>query len=207
MRDKPVEEERLRMYRRSLLALWLATAAAFAAGGTWQPTEVVSSTGDWVVRHRGWIDAAVMLVCGAFLFIFAQGVWHGSSAARRKAIEPAFDRLVFLLPVTRRERRWWVALSLTAGICEEMLYRGYLLHLLDERTGLAGAWLLSSLAFGFAHLYQGWKGIASATATGLLFGLLAIGTGGLVLPIVVHVLVDLQMLWMYRPGTPGNSSE
>jgi membrane protease YdiL (CAAX protease family) len=35
---------------------------------------------------------------------------------------------------------------------------------------------------------------------GLLFGLLAIGTGNLALPIVAHVLIDLQVLWMYRPA-------
>lgn len=202
LRDKPGEAERLMLYRHSLLALWLATAAALAVESGWQPMQVVpASPVPWIDAHRVWFDAAVALICAGFVGVLGQGLLCASSAARRRAVAPAFARLAYLLPASRHERRWWIVLSLSAGICEELLYRGYLLHFLDAQVGLGMAWLLSSLAFGFAHLYQGWRGIVSAAVTGLLLGLLAIGTGNLLLPIAVHILVDLQILWMYRPAS------
>lgn len=201
LRERPTETERLRLYRHSFIALWCATAVALAVEGGWRPMQVLSSFGDsWSGSYRSWLGGAAVAICAGFLAIVVQGLVAGSSAARRKAIEPAFARLAWLLPVSRRERRWWIVLSLSAGVCEELLYRGYLFHFLDAQAGAVMAWLLSSLAFGCAHLYQGWRGIVSTTATGLMFGLLAIGTGSLAVPIVVHVLVDLQVLWMYRPA-------
>lgn len=58
---------------------------------------------------------------------------------------------------------------------------------------MPGAWLLSSLVFGLAHVYQGVAGVIRAT-------LVAIFTGQLMVPILLHALFDLQMLWMYRPA-------
>jgi membrane protease YdiL (CAAX protease family) len=66
--------------------------------------------------------------------------------------------------------------------------------------GLNAAWMLSSLAFGTAHLYQGLAGVLSSTAAGLALGLAAILTGGLAVPMVLHALLDLQLLAMYRPA-------
>lgn len=202
LRDKPGEAERLTLYRHSVLAMWFATAAALAVETGWQPMRVMpASAGPWIDAYRVWFDVIVAVICAGFLVIVGQGLLCATSAARRRAVVPAFARLAYLLPASRRERRWWIVLSLSAGICEELLYRGYLLHFLDAQVGLGMAWLLSSLAFGCAHLYQGWQGVASTTLTGVVFGALAIGTGNLALPIAAHVLVDLQILWMYRPAS------
>jgi hypothetical protein len=35
-------------------------------------------------------------------------------------MEKAFLRLSFILPLTGEERIWWIFVSLTAGICEEI---------------------------------------------------------------------------------------
>lgn len=157
-----------------------------------------------------------MLAIGAFFLIaIAQGLACVGNATRRKRIAPAFARLRFLLPASRLERRWWILLSVSAGIGEEVLYRGFLLHfMLEESTsglqpGLLTAVVLSALAFGLAHLYQGWRGMLASTAMGLVFAVLAIGTGSLFLPMALHVVIDLQILWMYRPdldGEPENHS-
>ena len=66
--------------------------------------------------------------------------------------------------------------------------------------GVLGAWLVSSMLFGLAHVYQGVAGVIRATIAGLLLGLVAILTGQLILPILLHALFDVQMLWMYRPA-------
>ena len=111
-----------------------------------------------------------------------------------------------MLPVSGHERLWFAVLSVSAGVCEELIYRGFLLEYFRGRLNgplhlnLTAAWLLTSVAFGTAHLYQGLKGILSTTIAWLALGMLAILSGSLALPMLLHALVDLQVLVMYRPG-------
>jgi membrane protease YdiL (CAAX protease family) len=55
------------------------------------------------------------------------------------------------------------------------------------------------VAFGLGHFYQGAKGIIGTAIVGAILGLLAILTGNLILPILVHALADAHALWTYRP--------
>src|SRR6202140_3942648 len=57
-----------------------------------------------------------------------------------------------LLPHGRAETLLWIALSISAGICEEALYRGYLQRQFIAFTGNVTAGIvLSAAAFGAAH--------------------------------------------------------
>lgn len=85
------------------------------------------------------------------------------------------DRAVrFILPQGRLEMALWVALSVTAGICEEAVYRGYLQRQFMALTSNAPIGiLLQGLAFGLAHSYQGWHGAVAIAIEGALLGALA----------------------------------
>lgn len=84
------------------------------------------------------------------------------------------DAMRILLPRTPAELVFWVALSVTAGFCEELIFRGYLQRQFLAMTRNPGlAVVLQSLVFGAAHLYQGWKGALTITVYGALFGVLA----------------------------------
>lgn len=79
-----------------------------------------------------------------------------------------------LVPRTAGELLMWVALSVTAGFCEEAIFRGYLQRQFWALTGKAEAAVaLQALVFGAAHLYQGWKGAVTIAVYGALFGALA----------------------------------
>ncbi len=70
---------------------------------------------------------------------------------------------------------------ITAGICEETIFRGmpmYLLHNQISGINTAGIVVVTSMVFGVAHAYQGWRGILAAAAFGavLMFGYAQIGT-------------------------------
>ena len=85
------------------------------------------------------------------------------------------DRAVrFILPHGRFEMALWVALSVTAGICEEAIYRGYLQRqfMALTRNAPIGV-LLQASAFGLAHSYQGWHGAVAIAIEGALLGALA----------------------------------
>lgn len=97
-----------------------------------------------------------------------------------------------LLPVTATEYLPFVALAITAGVCEEFVYRGFAMAALTK-AGLP-IWLVvigTSALFGFAHAYQGAGGILS---TGIFGVVLAIGRllcGSLVPVMMWHAGLDL----------------
>ncbi|UCD93812.1 MAG: CPBP family intramembrane metalloprotease [Candidatus Zixiibacteriota bacterium] len=111
--------------------------------------------------------------------------------------------LGLILPKTSTERVLWVILSLTAGVCEETAFRGYLLTRLKIFTRSRG-WvlplLIASLAFGTGHTYQGIGGFILISIYGLMFGLLFIKTGSLWPAIIAHFFQDFSALFYPYPG-------
>lgn len=100
--------------------------------------------------------------------------------------------LANILPMTGRERTVFVMVALTAGLCEEFLYRGWLLHFLDAALG--SVWfglILSSFAFGLAHICQGRGGMIGTTLLGAVFGVIYLVCGGLLLAHALHAAMDL----------------
>src|SRR5277367_1699749 len=97
-----------------------------------------------------------------------------------------------ILPRSKRERVPFFALAVTAGICEEFLYRGFAMAAL-ARSGLP-VWttvVISSLLFGVAHLYQGRSGLLGTTLLGLIFGFARVGLGSLAPVMAWHAAVDV----------------
>jgi uncharacterized protein len=201
---------RLALYRRSIISTWTFTVAAIALA--------LPGTLLIVPRHPGdlpWLDdhpIIHIIVTALIVVLFIWILWPSLQCAlshriRQKYFQAYRASLIrFLLPVSREERLWWVLLSLTAGIGEELLYRGFILQYLRGHLAsgpaldLTLAWLLSSLAFGVGHVYQGVRGVTETTVAGLTFGLIAILTGHLFLPIVLHSLIDLRVLFTYHPA-------
>jgi uncharacterized protein len=100
-----------------------------------------------------------------------------------------------LIPSTSTERLVAIPLAFTAGFCEEFLYRGYLLNL--AATAVKSLWLgllISSILFGFAHLYQGRKGVIGTTVIGLIFGLIFLASRALLPGQLLHTAMDLNNL-------------
>jgi len=112
------------------------------------------------------------------------------------------DSVGALLPDSRGEQRWFVAVSIGAGISEELAIRGFLFYYLGlyvpHINNLEKA-LLTSLIFGMAHLYQGWQGVAKTGLAGLLLAGLYVLSGSLLLPMVVHATNDLQVPLIFWP--------
>ena len=100
-----------------------------------------------------------------------------------------------LLPRTKNEKWWFVLVALSAGVCEELIFRGYGLRLF-ESFGFTGMLLLivTAAAFGLAHIYQGFVGVITTAAMGALFTLIYIQTGSLWWSIAAHIFIDLRVL-------------
>jgi membrane protease YdiL (CAAX protease family) len=100
-------------------------------------------------------------------------------------------RAKLLVPRTKAEHVAFYGICVSAGIAEELAYRGLLFTLLATLMG--GWWipaLVASAAFGIVHLFQGWKSAGIAGLMGLREHIVVGLTGSLFVAIVVHMLHD-----------------
>jgi membrane protease YdiL (CAAX protease family) len=97
-----------------------------------------------------------------------------------------------LLPETWGERLLFALLSFSAGVGEELAFRGFALPALALATGsLWGGAVLSSFAFGLLHGYQGWLGVARTALMGWVMAASFILSGSLWPAIIAHTALDL----------------
>ncbi|WP_017585097.1 CPBP family intramembrane glutamic endopeptidase [Nocardiopsis ganjiahuensis] len=98
-----------------------------------------------------------------------------------------------LRPRNRRERGYAAGASVTAGICEEIVFRGLFIAVgVSLGLPVVAAAGLSLAVFTLAHLYQGPRAMAGVGVAGLALTFLYLSTGSLLLPIIAHAAVDLR---------------
>jgi len=116
-----------------------------------------------------------------------------SLGGSRRVLEGDYARaLRAVVPTDRGEWILFVPVAASAGICEEFLYRGYALSIIGSMTGslIVGA-VLSSVAFGIGHAYQGKTGVIGATITGFLYACVFLVTGSLYPCMLGHFIQDM----------------
>jgi hypothetical protein len=96
-----------------------------------------------------------------------------------------------MLPHGGVELAFWIALSVSAGICEETIFRGYLQRQFMALTKNAPAGIiLSSATFGAAHAYQGFRMVVLIALYGAMFGTLAYWRGSVRPGMIAHSWQD-----------------
>ena len=185
----PVEQlPRLPLYISSALTLWLlATIALMAAQYSHFTPELIGLRPvrtdllvAWVVVGMG--SAGLLAALGKVLDI------------RESPI------LLHLLPVTIRERIAFIGLSVSAGICEEIVFRGFLIAaLLPVLGNVLLAVLVSAFLFGVLHAYQGVTGVARAALLGAALSLSFVYSGSIYPAMVAHTGIDIVGgLWLAK---------
>jgi membrane protease YdiL (CAAX protease family) len=180
---------RMRAYRRGVLGQWLFAAVALAIWTSyarpWAALRLALPHGWRLVLGTTFVLAAVALL--------ALQLWSAGrlSPERRVAARPKVAGVAFMLPHTAHEERWFLALSSTAGFCEELLYRGYLPWFFARWLGQVGAMILVVVAFGIGHAYQGRKGATKATIAGAVMAAIVLATDSLIPAMIVHALIDI----------------
>src|SRR6202034_807862 len=86
----------------------------------------------------------------------------------------------------------WIGLSLSAGICEEIVFRGYLQRQLAALSGSASLAILGqAIVFGIAHGYEGVGAVIRIVVYGLAIGLLAQWRGNIRACVLAHAAWDI----------------
>lgn len=133
------------------------------------------------------LHPAYMLLAAAIQHEFRLG-------ADTKELLIYVDSLISIAPL------WSVIVTLAVipAICEELAFRGFIFGGLIRQNGILRAILVSSLFFGLSHgvLQQS----IGASVMGLILGLIAWRTGGVVCGIVLHMTHNSLTMIVARAG-------
>ncbi len=197
---------RLRLYRRAPVRASILCLAVLGCG--WLLDRTAADV-DLRWPRSGW---GIGMVAG-FLVAFGAGTVLGVRQVRsprgRAFVEAQLGGARLLLPTTELERWWSVGIALSAGVWEELAYRGLLAEVV-RTAAPSWAWLpvalVTGTVFGLAHLYQGARGVVLTGLLGVALSSIVASTGSLLPAMVVHALIDVRSLtiigWELRRYAP-----
>ncbi len=133
------------------------------------------------------VDVVYAALAIGFSYCLFVGVGHlmAHGAAAPNALLPAVPSGVAEITV-------WIVLSLSAGICEEVVFRGYLQQQLAALTGSTPVAILGqAIVFGIVHGYEGMGAVIRIVLFGLAMGLLAKRRGNIRACVLAHAAWDI----------------
>jgi membrane protease YdiL (CAAX protease family) len=130
--------------------------------------------------------AVVFLICSIAVLSIMGG--HGKAADASTQ---------FLFPHGKLESTLWILMSLTAGICEEAIFRGYLqCQFTAFSRNTAIGIVLSAATFGAAHAYQGLRHAVQIAILGAMLGALAWWRKTVRPGMIAHALEDVIAIFV-----------
>jgi uncharacterized protein len=191
-------EVKTRSFLRAIAGLWataLLVLLTTPARDLYRAPPIPASLQGALPPTLGGPAFMVPIAVGILLPVVLAAV-HGPTRAR---FAKAFGAVAHLFPENNAQRALFAVVAISAGCCEELIYRGFLI-----RTFEAAPWGLtlgmsvaaSSVVFGVAHAGQGWRGMLITGFMGLMFAALYLATGTLFAPILIHALIDLRLVAM-----------
>jgi membrane protease YdiL (CAAX protease family) len=187
--ELPSHANAIPYYLHGIVGSWMlfgyCLAGARRRGGIW-----ALAGGRWTSWRSVGADLAIMVPFWLILEGAAYGVAWLLGPNGTKSLN-------FLVPQSALEVVLWICASATAGVCEEMVRRGYLqrqMYALGRNLGVAI--VVQGVIFGLFHAYQGWKHVVSISVMGILFGALAAWRRNLRVNILSHAWTDVWEGWL-----------
>jgi hypothetical protein len=195
---------RIWFYSIEVVELWILVACVVVLwlekGRPWTGLRLTAPSG-W----RLWTSASLV---AAVAIALASSIIKIARPKRKRRIKVPGD-VARRAPHTRSELAWWVALSISAGFCEELVFRGYLIWVFQPLLGMWAAAALSVVVFALGHGYEGAKNVVMTGIVGCALTVIVILFGSLWPAIAIHALVDLQqglVAWLVlRVGRDGEA--
>lgn len=180
---------RLRIYWSLIASQWTLVALTVALM-TWGGRSLADLGQSLGLRPP--VTVAVTVGLLALFALLSAFTTRQLKVATASDLPPRMRKAGKILPQNGIERAWFVGVALTAGICEEILYRGFLPWFVDGWAGGHGiGYVVAAIAFGLGHAYQGRDGMIITGILGLFFGSLAYSVKSLVPGQLLHIAIDL----------------
>jgi membrane protease YdiL (CAAX protease family) len=175
----PNEHQAIQLYLSALIVEWASVFYVWK-GTRRRHVTLAELAGQ---RWRQPMDVVRDVLMAAALW----GAWIGI-----ESVMPNTNTVHALLPRTPLEMAVWMLVALSAGFCEELVFRGYFQRQFHALTGsLPCAIVLQALVFGAGHFYEGAWAVAQIILYGALFGLLAAWRKSLRPGMLAHAWSDI----------------
>ncbi|WP_246629266.1 CPBP family intramembrane glutamic endopeptidase [Mesobacillus maritimus] len=191
LKERKDSQSRVSFYKFAIYSEWLIVAViflfimfsttTFKGIGLTLPDGHVSQT----------LGMFVGFIVGVLLLVFVLM----RIPAYKKYQNSQMSEIDYLIPTSKLDKKWAALAAVTAGVCEEIIYRGFVIEYLSNLPFILNPMyilVLSALIFGFAHIYQGWKGFLLTGIVGYAMARIYFSTGSLIFPILLHSLIDLR---------------
>lgn len=188
------------LWLRAIASQWLLVAAVAAL---WVLNERSVVSLGLTARPTAGLLGVLAGVGGIAALLHRQRGHVGEDPEFRARVRERLDGAWPILPHTRREYPGFVPLAITAGICEEILFRGFLLWLFALFMPWWAAGLAQAVLFGVGHAYQGPRGVMLTMFVGFFLTAVVWVSGSLWPAIVIHALMDLHagdIAWRVSEG-------
>ena len=159
-------------------------------------------------NYNIWFSVITLIISvGAFAHFVIQMIAYLVSEKHREKIKiellkPENELLYnIMLPHNIKEKKYWFCISLTAGICEEIIFRGLFLFILQglfPNLSIVFIIIIAIILFGLGHLYQGIGGVIKTALVGAIFTCLYLVTNSLFLVIFLHFIIDFSSAFLIK---------
>ncbi len=188
--------DKIRLYHSNALLL---AVFALVVITVWRiPGRSMAALGFTWPQWNTWVIVLMILVLLFYaLDIFFQ---YGLRRWRERTFSQRKESFQFV-PAGRKELLHFMLLALAAGIGEEIVFRGFLIHYLvfwtgNTIVGMVAAILFSSALFAFLHGYQGAKSMIKILILSMMFAGIFIWSRSLILVMVIHTVIDMVSGWL-----------
>ena len=180
---------RSQLYRNTMIGHWTLLLICMAMWATAE--RPWSAMGLGLRLDSRFALGAVLTILGIVALLMQIRQVKSSTQEEISGIRKRFGKLSIIIPHNGNELVRFYGLSITAGIVEEILWRGFLIWYLGQFMPLWVAALVSVVGFGLAHAYQGVAHLPQITLVGAAFAGLYLLTGSIWLPVILHAAVDI----------------
>lgn len=183
------ESTRRRFFLSNSLVLWLL---AIVVMGIWYWNERPWSLMGFqriVNQPMTWVATVAFIV-----FYVLEIIQNQLSKEDGQQFFEQWENNVPFLPSSYRELPAYTLLCISAAICEEIMYRGFMVNYFINPMKDGFPWIaviFPAVMFSIAHFYQGYEAMGKIFILSALFGVIFIYSESLIIVVILHFLIDL----------------
>lgn len=175
---------KIKEYQKTILVFWFLTILV-VLNDYLQPTPSLSFQFELSLLNTVFMSLVVLLGY----------VQYRSSRVNERnvtAFASKSQKVVNYLPKSRQELSWFIMISISAGFCEEVLFRMFVYEFTIQHIGVIGSLLFTNVIFAITHIDTGMKNSVGAFILGLVFSLIFYFTQNIWIVVALHILIDFN---------------